>query len=74
MDSVKVKRRAGAARIRHTPRNRRPHCVAIRPDLDPWYYPTLEAFEAAVRDGTVRTEFGCRDREESVAAAADDLL
>ncbi len=63
-----------ARRLRHTPRSRRPNCVAIRPDLDPWYYPTLEAFEAAVRDGTLRREFGCRDRRESEAAAKDALL
>lgn len=60
--------------LRHTPRSRRPNCVAIRPDLDPWYYPTLESFKAALADGTLHAEYGCRTREECIAAGKDGLL
>lgn len=70
----KTKRSAVARRPRHTPRSRRPNCVAVRANLDPWYYPTLESFEAALRDGTVRREFAVRDRADSEAAAKDSLL
>lgn len=56
---------------RHTPKNRRQHCVAVRSDLDPWYYPTLESFEAALASGDLRREFGCLTKEEGIAAAKD---
>ena len=61
-------------RLRHTPKSRRPHCVAMRPDLDPWFYPTLEAFEAAIADGTLHREYGCQNKAESEAAAKDSLI
>ena len=60
-------------RLRHTPKRRRPNCVEIRKDLDPWFYPTLESFEAALKGGTLRREFGCRTKEEGAAAARDCL-
>lgn len=59
---------------RHTPRNRRPSCIAIRPDLDPWYYPTLESFEAAIADRALHREYGCRTKDECRAAASDSVI
>ena len=63
-----------APRLRHTPKRLRPHCAAIRTDLDPWFYPTLEAFEEAIANGTLHREYGCRNKAESEAAAKDSLI
>lgn len=58
---------------RHTSAKRRSNCIAIRKDLDPWYYPTLESLLSAVKSGTLRRECAIRNSREMAAADADGM-
>ena len=69
MEMIETRRRN-----RHTAARKRPHCVVIRRDLDPFLYPTVEALKAAIADGTFRRECGAMSVREVEAANKDCLI
>jgi len=37
---------------------------AVRPELDPMFYPDIDSFRKAVAEGTIDRDKGCRDMKE----------
>ena len=61
-------------RARSTPVRKRPNCVAIRADLDPFKYPTIEALKAAIASGTFKRECGAMSQCEVEAMNKDCMI
>jgi len=60
--------------VRATPARLRPHCMAIRKDLDPGRYSTIEALKAAIANGTFDRNAGVRNQAEVDAMNKDVML
>jgi len=60
--------------LRATPARLRPHCIAIRKDLDPGRYATDKALDAALANGTYKVGCGCRTAAEVHAMLEDCLV
>jgi len=69
---VRDSRKGRAARA--TPARLRPHCMAIRKDLDPGCYATDKALDAALANGTYKAGCGCRTAAEVHAMLEDCLV
>lgn len=72
MENVKMSR--VVRKCRATPARLRPHCYAIRKDLDPGLYPTDKALDKALATGTYKVGCGCRTPEEVHAMLEDCLV
>ncbi len=71
---AKVKISEPSYKCRATPVRLRPHCYAIRKDLDPSLYPTIEALKAAIANGTFKRSAGAQNQAEVNAMNKDTLL
>ena len=74
MAMTKTKIRKTSRRCRATPARLRPHCYAIRKDLDPGRYPTIEALKAAIANGTFDRSAGAQNQAEVHAMLEDCLV
>lgn len=61
-------------RVRATPARLRPHCYAIRKDLDPGRYATDQELDRALAAGTYKVGCGCRTAAEVHAMLEDCLV
>ena len=59
---------------RRTPAKLRPHCYAVRKDLDPCKYATIEDLKRAIADGTFDRNAGACTQEEVLAMNKDLAL
>ncbi len=71
---AKANMRRPNCKSRATPARLRPHCYAIRKDLDPGRYPTIDDLKAAIADGTFKRSAGARNQVEVEAMNKDTLL
>ena len=74
MAMTKTKIRKTSRRCRATPGRLRPHCYAIRKDLDPGRYPTIGALKAAIANGTFDRSAGAQTQAEVDAMNKDTML
>ena len=74
MAMTKAKIRKTSRRCRATPARVRPHCYAIRKDLDPGRYPTIGALKAAIANGTFDRSAGAQNQAEVDAMNKDTIL
>ena len=74
MAMTRTKIRKTTRRCRATPARLRPHCYAIRKDLDPGRYPTIEALKAAIANGTFDRSAGAQNQAEVDAMNKDTML
>jgi len=59
---------------RATPARLRPHCIAIRKDLDPGRYATDKELDIALANGTYKVGSGCKTAAEVHAMLEDCLV
>ena len=74
MAMARTKIRKTGRRCQATPARLRPHCYAIRKDLDPGRYPTIEALKTAIANGTFNRSAGAQTQEEVHAMLEDCLV
>ena len=74
MAMTRTKIRKTSRRCRATPARLRPHCYAIRKDLDPGRYPTIGALKAATANGTFDRAAGAQTQAEVEAMNKDTIL
>ena len=74
MAMTRTKIRKTGHRCQATPARLRPHCYAIRKDLDPGRYPTIEALKAAIANGTFDRAAGAQTQAEVHAMLEDCLV
>lgn len=74
MATARTKTGQTGRRCRATPARLRPHCYAIRKDLDPGMYPTIEALKAAIANGTFNRAAGAKNQAEVEAMNKDTML
>ena len=74
MATARTKKGQTSRRCRATSARLRPHCYAIRKDLDPGLYATDEALDTALANGTYKVGCGCRTAAEVHAMLEDCLV
>ena len=74
MTKTKTKIRKTSRRCRATPARLRPHCYAIRKDLDPGLYATDRDLDKALATGTYKVGCGCKTAAEVHAMLEDCLV
>jgi len=72
--ATKVRSSRKCRTVRATPARLRPHCIAIRKDLDPGMYPTVEDLKAAIANGTFNRAAGAQNQAEVDAMNKDTML
>jgi len=60
--------------VRATPARLRPHCMAIRKDLDPGRYHTIEDLKSAIANGTFDRNAGALNQSEVDAMNKDVMF